>query len=249
MLEQNMEKTMTKTALVTGGTRGIGKAISIALKEEGFSVIANYAGNDKAAEDFTNETGIPTCKFDVADFEACEKSVNEIVEKYGDIAILVNNAGVTRDSALHRMTLEDWNTVIDINLSSCFNMCKATIPKMRENNYGRIVNISSVNGQIGQKGQTNYSATKAGVVGFSKALARENARKGITVNCVAPGYIDTEMVSAVNKDVLAGIVESVPVGRLGEPSEIARAVTFLTDSNAGFITGETLSVNGGLEME
>lgn len=240
---------MTKTALVTGGTRGIGKAISIALKEQGYNVAANYAGNDDAAKKFTEETGIQTFKFNVANFDECEAGVKEVTEKMGDIAVLVNNAGVTRDSALHKMSLEQWQTVIDINLTSCFNMCKLIVPSMRDAGFGRIVNISSVNGQMGQFGQTNYSSAKAGAIGFSKALARENASKGITVNCVAPGYIDTDMVADVNEKIMESIIAKVPVGRLGKPSEIARAVTFLTCKDAGFITGETLSINGGLEME
>ena len=240
---------MKQLALITGGTRGIGKAISIALKDQGYSVIANYGGNDKAAKEFTTETGLEAYKFDVADFDACKKGVEEIVSKHGEISVLVNNAGITRDSALHKMNLEQWQKVIDVNLTSCFNMCNAIVPSMRNNNYGRIVNISSVNGQMGQFGQTNYSSAKAGVFGFSKALARENAGKGITVNCIAPGYIDTEMVANVSEDVLKEIIAKVPVGRLGKPEEIARAVVFLTDKNAGFITGETISVNGGLEME
>lgn len=238
-----------KTAIVTGGTRGIGKAIALALKDAGHTVAANYAGNDEAAKKFTDETGIKTFKFDVADHELCAKGVEQIVSELGEVDILINNAGITRDSSLHRMTVEQWQRVIDVNLTSCFNMCQAVIPAMRQSGYGRIVNISSVNGQIGQLGQTNYSSAKAGVFGFSKALARENAAKGITVNCVAPGYIDTEMVAEVSDKVMESIIAKVPVGRLGKSEEIARAVLFLIDENAGFITGETLSVNGGLEME
>lgn len=240
---------MSKLALVTGGTRGIGKAICIALKAEGYKVVANYAGNDEAAKNFTQETGIETYKFDVADFDGCAAGIKKITDEHGDVEILVNNAGVTRDAALHKMDLKQWQTVIDINLTSCFNMCRAIVPNMRAKSYGRIVNISSVNGQMGQFGQTNYSSAKAGVFGFSKALARENAFKGITVNCIAPGYIDTEMVAAVSDEVMEQIIAKVPVGRLGKPEEIARAVVFLADEDAGFITGETISVNGGLEME
>lgn len=238
-----------KTALVTGGTRGIGKAISIALKDAGFAVAANYAGNEEAAAKFTAETGIQTFKWDVSNYEECAAGIANVAAEIGEIDVLVNNAGITRDSALHKMTAEQWNRVIDVNLSSCFNTCRATIEGMRGRGYGRIINISSVNGQIGQFGQTNYSSAKAGIFGFSKALARENASKGITVNCVAPGYINTEMVAAVDAAVLEKIVAKVPVGRLGEAEEVARCVLFLADEKAGFITGETISVNGGLEME
>lgn len=236
-------------ALVTGGTRGIGHAISVALKEAGYTVAANYARNEEAAKKFEEETGIKTYKFDVADYAACEASIKQISEELGEIDVLVNNAGVTRDAALHKMTIEQWQEVIDINLTSCFNICKSVVPAMRNKSYGRIINISSVNGQMGQFGQTNYSSAKAGIFGFSKALARENAFKGITVNCIAPGYIDTEMVAAVKPEVLEQIIAKVPVGRLGKPEEIARTVVFLADKDAGFITGETISVNGGLEME
>ncbi len=238
-----------KTALVTGGTRGIGKAICVALKNSGFKVAANYAGNDDAAAKFTAETGIAAFKWDVSDYDACAAGIAEVVAELGEIDVLVNNAGITRDSALHKMTAEQWHKVIDVNLSSCFNTCREVIAGMRKRGFGRIVNISSVNAQIGQFGQTNYSSAKAGIFGFSKALARENASKGITVNCVAPGYINTEMVAAVDAAVLEKIVAKVPVGRLGEAEEVARCVAFLVDDGAGFITGETLSVNGGLEME
>ncbi len=236
-------------ALVTGGTRGIGQAICIALEAANFKVVATYAHNDKAAKKFTEETGIQAYKFDVSSFDQCAKSVAKIVKDFGHISVLVNNAGITRDAPLHKMTFDQWQEVIDTNLNSCFNMCHAVVGKMRDKNYGRIINISSVNGQIGQFGQTNYSGAKAGVLGFTKALARENAAKGITVNAIAPGYIDTEMVASVDNKVLEKIIAKVPVGRLGNASEIARAVVFLADKNAGFITGETLSINGGLEME
>lgn len=237
-------------AIVTGGTRGIGHAISIALKNAGFKVAANYAKNDEAAKKFEQETGIKTFKWDVADFDECHKGVAEVEKALGEnIAVLVNNAGITRDSTLHRMTFDQWQQVINTNLTSCFNMCRATVPQMRDKNYGRIINISSVNAQLGQAGQTNYSGAKAGVLGFTKALARENANKGITVNAVAPGYIDTDMVQAVDEKVLASIIAKVPVGRLGKPEEVASVVEFLSRQSSGFITGETISVNGGLEME
>lgn len=238
-----------KTALVTGGTRGIGKAICIALKDAGYKVVANYAGNAEAAKKFTDETGIAAYKWDVAVFDECAAGIAHIESEVGAIDVLVNNAGITRDSAMHKMTAEQWHKVIDVNLNSCFNTSRATIEGMRGRCYGRIINISSVNGQIGQFGQTNYSSAKAGIFGFSKALARENASKGITVNCVAPGYINTEMVAAVDAAVLEKIVAKVPVGRLGEGEEVARCVVFLADEKAGFITGETISVNGGLEMD
>lgn len=236
-------------AIVTGGTRGIGHAISIALRDAGYKVAATYAHNEEAAKKFESETGIKAYKFDVASFEECANGVHKVIKDLGDITILVNNAGITRDAPLHKMTFEQWHEVINTNLNSCFNMCHAVIDKMRENSYGRIINISSVNGQMGQYGQTNYSAAKAGVIGFTKALARENAAKGITVNAVAPGYADTEMVRAVDAKVLEKIIAKVPVGRLGTPEEIAHAVVFLADKQAGFITGETLSINGGLDMD
>jgi len=238
-----------KVALVTGGTRGIGKAISIALRDAGYKVAANYAGNEEAAEEFTKETGIAAYKWDVSQYEESATGIAKVVAELGPIDVLVNNAGITRDSALHKMTIDQWNKVIDVNLTSCFNMCRETINSMRDRNYGRVINISSVNGQIGQFGQTNYSSAKAGIFGFSKALARENASKGITVNCIAPGYINTEMVAAVDAAILEKIVAKVPVGRLGEAEEVARCVVFLADEKAGFITGETISVNGGLEMD
>ncbi|TCK16661.1 3-oxoacyl-[acyl-carrier-protein] reductase [Ancylobacter aquaticus] len=237
---------MARVALVTGGTRGIGAAISKALKAAGYSVAANYAGNDAAAAAFTEETGIPTFKWDVSDFAACKAGIAEVTAKLGPVEVLVNNAGITRDGMLHKMSPENWHAVINTNLSSVFNMCRNVIEDMRERGFGRIVNISSINGQKGQMGQTNYSAAKAGEIGFSKALAQEVAKKGITVNAICPGYIATEMVLAVPKDVLEkSIIPQIPVGRLGEADEIARCVVFLAADEAGFITGSTLSANGG----
>ncbi len=237
-------------AIVTGGTRGIGYAISVALKEAGHKVAATYASNEEAAQEFKNKTGIAAFKWDVANFDECRKGV-EAVEKElgGPVEILVNNAGITRDAMLHKMTFDQWQQVISTNLTSCFNMCHAVVSGMRDRKFGRIINISSVNAQMGQMGQTNYSGAKAGVLGFTKALARENAAKGITVNAVAPGYIDTEMVSAVDEKVLESIIAKVPVGRLGTPEEVASVVAYLAAPIAGFITGETISINGGLEME
>lgn len=239
-----------KIAIVTGGTRGIGHAICIHLQKAGCKVAANYAGNEEAAAAFRKETGLHTFKWDVSDYADCERGVKEVEETLGGpVEILVNNAGITRDRAIHKMAHPDWDAVIATNLTSCFNMSQIVIPGMRERSYGRIVNISSVNGQLGQFGQTNYSAAKAGVLGFTKALARETAAKGITVNAVAPGYIGTDMVRAVDEKILQQIITGIPVGRLGEPDEIARAVCFLVADEAGFITGETLSINGGQYME
>ncbi len=239
-----------RIALVTGGTRGIGKAIAMDLKTAGYTVVANYAGNEEAAKAFRDETGIATYKWDVANFDESQAAIKQIESDLGKpVDILVNNAGITRDAAMHKMDEKKWSQVIETNLDSIYNMCRAVIEGMRERGFGRIVNISSVNGQLGQFGQVNYSAAKAGVIGFSKALARETASKGITVNTVAPGYIATEMVKAVPEDVLKKIVANIPVARLGEPKEIARAVCFLVADEAGFITGETLSVNGGQHME
>ncbi len=238
-----------RIAIVTGGTRGIGKAIARDLKKAGCKVIASYHGNEEAALAFKKETGIEVIRFDVSDFEQCQHAVRHIESEFGTIEILVNNAGITRDGFMHKMGEESWDAVIDTNLKSCFNMCRAAIEGMRGKGYGRIVNISSINGQTGQMGQTNYAAAKAGVIGFTKSLARECANKGITVNAIAPGYINTEMVAAINPDVLKAIVSKIPVGRLGEASEIARAVCFLAADEGGFITGETLSVNGGQHME
>lgn len=240
---------MTRTALVTGGTRGIGAAISIALKEAGHTVAASYHGNDEAAKAFNVQTGIHVFKFDVGDFSACQAGIAAIEADLGPIDILVNNAGITRDAMLHKMEPENWSAVISTNLDSLFNTTRNVIEGMRSRGFGRIVNISSVNGQKGQMGQTNYSAAKAGLIGFTKALAQESATKGITVNAVAPGYIATEMVKAIPEDVLnKRILPHIPVGRLGEPEEIARCVVFLTSDEAGFITGSTLSANGGQYM-
>jgi acetoacetyl-CoA reductase len=239
---------MAHVALVTGGTRGIGEAICVKLKEEGYQVVANYGGNDQAAQEFTERTGIPAFKFDVADFDAVNAAVKQIEADYGSVDVLINNAGITRDGTMHRMTFEQWDAVIQTNLASCFNTCRAVIDGMRERGYGRIVNIGSVNGQAGQYGQVNYAAAKSGIHGFTKALAQENAAKGITVNAIAPGYIDTDMVRAVPEEVLAKIVAKIPVGRLGNASEIAKAVSYLVAEDNGFMTGSTLSVNGGQHM-
>ncbi len=241
---------MSRVAIVTGGTRGIGRAISEAMKEAGHDVAATYAGNDEAAEAFKKEAGVSVYKFDVGDFAACTDAVAKIEADLGPVDILVNNAGITRDSMLHKMTADHWKAVIDTNLNSLFNMSRAVIEGMRERSFGRIISISSINGQQGQMGQTNYSAAKAGLIGFTKALALESAFKGITVNAVAPGYIGTEMVRAIPEDILnSKIIPLIPVGRLGEPEEIARCVVFLASEDAGFITGSTLSANGGQYMD
>lgn len=240
---------MARVAVVTGGTRGIGAAISKALKDTGCDVAAIYGGNDEAAAKFKDETGIAVFKCDVSDHDTCAKTLGQVESDLGPIDILVNNAGITRDTMFHRMDIDKWRAVIDTNLNSLFNMCRPVIEGMRERKFGRIVNISSINGQKGQMGQTNYSAAKAGEVGFTKALAQENAFKGITVNAICPGYIGTEMVLAVPEDVLKEkILPHIPVGRLGEPEEIARCVVFLASDDAGFITGSTLSANGGQVM-
>ena len=236
---------MSRVALVTGGTRGIGRAISARLKADGYKVAAGYAGNDEAAKACAAELGVMVVKGNVGDFDDCARAVKEVEAQLGPVEILVNNAGITRDAMLHKMTEEQWTEVIHVNLASIFNMTRNVIEGMRERGFGRIVNITSINGQKGQMGQTNYSAAKAGMIGFSKALAQENAKKGITVNCIAPGYIDTEMVSAVPKNVLDTIIAGIPVGRLGRAEEIARCVAFLSSEEAGFITGTTLTVNGG----
>ena len=239
---------MARVALVTGGTRGIGAAISTALKAAGRTVVASYAGNDAAAAAFTKETGIPHIKFDAGDFEACSAAVKKISDEHGAIEILVNNAGITRDTTMNKMTRDMWDAVIDTNLGSCFNLCKLTFDGMKAAKFGRIVNIGSVNGQAGQYGQVNYAAAKSGIHGFTKALAQEGARNGITVNAIAPGYIDTDMVSAVPPEVLGKIIAKIPVNRLGKASEIARGVAFLVGEDAGFVTGSTLSINGGQHM-
>jgi acetoacetyl-CoA reductase len=240
---------MARVAVVTGGTRGIGEAISVALKDAGYQVAANYGGNDEAARAFNEKTGIPVYKWDVADFQACQDGIAKVEADLGPIDVLVNNAGITRDTTLHRMKPEQWRDVIRTNLDSVFNMTRGVIEGMRERGFGRIVNISSINGQKGQFGQSNYSAAKAGLIGFTKAVAQENAAKGVTVNAVTPGYIGTEMVRAVPEDVLKSkILPLIPVGRLGEPEEVARCVVFLASDGAGFITGSTLSANGGQYM-
>lgn len=237
-----------RVAVVTGGTRGIGRAISEALKNAGYTVAAVYAGNEGAAEKFSRETGIKSYKIDVGDFNAVQEGMKRIASELGPVDIVVNNAGITRDTTIHRMTFEQWNAVIQTNLTSCFNMCRAVIDGMRARNFGRIVNIGSINGQAGQYGQVNYAAAKSGIHGFTKALAQEGAAKGITVNAIAPGYIDTDMVRAVPPNVLEKIVARIPVGRLGTAAEIARGVLFLVADDAGFVTGSTLSINGGQHM-
>ena len=239
---------MGRVALVTGGTRGIGEAICKNLKDAGNTVAASYAGNDEAAQEFSDKTGIPVYKFDVSDFDACQEAVAKIESDLGPVEILVNNAGITRDGTMHRMDFDQWNKVIQTNLSSCFNMCRAVIEGMRERGFGRIVNIGSVNGQAGQYGQVNYAAAKSGIHGFTKALAKEGAAKGITVNAIAPGYVLTDMVRAVPEKVLEKIIATIPVGRLGDPNDIARGVLFLVSDDAGFITGSTVDINGGQHM-
>jgi acetoacetyl-CoA reductase len=237
---------MSRIALVTGGTRGIGAAISKSLKAAGYAVVANYAGNDAAAGKFKDETGIPVFKWDVSSYEACAEGIRQVEAALGPVEVLVNNAGITRDVMLHRMTPEQWTAVINTNLGSLFNMARPLIEGMRARKFGRIVNISSINGQKGQMGQVNYSAAKAGELGFTKALAQESARFGITVNAICPGYVNTEMVQAVPKDVLEkSIIPQIPIGRLGKPEEVARCVLFLASDEAGFITGATLTANGG----
>jgi acetoacetyl-CoA reductase len=239
---------MARVALVTGGTRGIGAAISTVLKDQGRIVIANYAGNETAAAAFHEQHGIRVARFDVGNFEACQQAIEQIASEVGPIEVLVNNAGITRDATLQRMSRDMWEAVIDTNLGACFNLCKLTFPGMRERGFGRIVNVGSINGQAGQYGQVNYAAAKSGIHGFTKALAQEGARFGITVNAIAPGYVDTDMVRAVPHDVLEKIVARIPVGRLGHAVDIARGVAFLTADEAEFITGSTLSINGGQHM-
>ncbi len=239
---------MARVAIVTGGTRGIGRAVSVALKNAGYKVAAAYGGNEEAARKCTRETDIQSFKFDVSDFKSCEAGVKQIEQEVGPIDILVNNAGITRDAVLHKMSPEQWNEVIATNLTSCFNMCRLVIDGMRERRFGRIVNIGSINGQAGQYGQVNYAAAKSGIHGFTKALAQEGAGRGVTVNAIAPGYIDTDMVRAVPPNVLEKIVARIPVGRLGQADEIARGVLFLVSDEGGFVTGSTLSINGGQHM-
>jgi len=239
---------MARVAVVTGGTRGIGEAISVALRDVGMTVAANYAGNEAKAAQFTERTGIKAYKWDVSDFDACAEGCRRVEEELGPIDVLVNNAGITRDGTMKRMTRAMWDEVLDVNLGGCFNMAKAVWDGMNARKWGRVVNIGSINGQAGQYGQVNYAAAKSGIHGFTKALAQEGARAGITVNAIAPGYIDTEMVAAVPEDVLAKIVAKIPVGRLGKAEEIARGVAFLCGEEAGFVTGSTLSINGGQHM-
>ena len=239
---------MERVAIVTGGTRGIGEAICLQLHDAGYKVAATYAGNTESANKFTESTGIPTFKFDVSDFDACQQGVKEISDQLGSVDVLVNNAGITRDGTMHKMSFENWNAVIQTNLSSCFNMSKAVIDSMREREFGRIVNIGSVNGRAGQYGQVNYASAKAGIHGFTKALALEGASKNITVNAIAPGYVLTDMVKAVPENVLEKIIATIPVKRLGDPDDIARTVKFLVSDDAGFITGSTLDINGGQHM-
>ena len=239
---------MPRVAIVTGGTRGIGRAISEMLKDQGLTVVANYAGNEEKARAFTAETGIRAYKWDVGDHEACIEGCRQVESEVGPVGVLVNNAGITRDGTLLKMTFADWDEVMRINLGGCFNMAKALFPGMKDRGWGRIVNIGSINGQAGQYGQVNYAAAKSGIHGFTKALAQEGARFGITVNAIAPGYIDTDMVAAVPETVLEKIVARIPVGRLGHADEIARGVAFLCSEDAGFVTGSTLSMNGGQHM-
>jgi acetoacetyl-CoA reductase len=239
---------MSRIALVTGGTRGIGAEISRQLKAAGRTVVASYAGNEAAAQAFTAATGIRAVRFDAGDFAASQRAMAEIAEEVGPITILVNNAGITRDATLGKMTRDMWDAVIDTNLGSCFNLCKLAFEGMRAARFGRIVNIGSINGQAGQYGQVNYAAAKSGIHGFTKALAQEGARLGITVNAIAPGYVDTDMVRAVPEDVIQKIIARIPVGRLGQAADIARGVVFLTADEAGFVTGSTLSINGGQHM-
>ncbi len=239
---------MARVAIVTGGTRGIGEAICRALKEQGISVAANYGGDAARAAKFTAETDIPAYQWDVGDHQACLDGCEQVAKDLGPVDVVVNNAGITRDAVLHKMTFEDWNEVMRINLGGCFNMAKACFPGMRTRGWGRIVNIGSINGQAGQYGQVNYAAAKSGIHGFTKALAQEGAKFGVTVNAIAPGYVDTDMVAAVPPPVLEKIVAKIPAGRLGHASEIARGVVFLASDNASFITGSTLSINGGQHM-
>jgi acetoacetyl-CoA reductase len=239
---------MPRVVVVTGGTRGIGGMVSEQLAEKGYTVVAVYGGNDEAARKFNANTGIPVFKFDVSDFDACKNGIAEIESQVGPVEILVNNAGITRDGTMHRMDHDNWQTVIDTNLGSCFNMSRSVIEGMRTRKFGRIVNIGSINGQAGQYGQVNYAAAKSGIHGFTKALAQEGAAQGITVNAIAPGYVDTDMVRAVPQDILEKIIQQIPIGRLGRGEDIARAVLFLIADEADFVTGSTLSINGGQHM-
>ena len=239
---------MARVAIVTGGTRGIGEAVSVALKQAGYKVAANYCGNDERAKAFTEKTGIPAYKWDVASFEECSTGVAKVVADLGPVDVVVNNAGITRDGTMRKMGRGSWDEVLDTNLGGCFNMCKAVWDGMVERQFGRVVNIGSINGQAGQYGQVNYAAAKSGIHGFTKALAQEGAPKGVTVNAIAPGYIDTDMVAAVPANVLEKIVAKIPVGRLGKAAEIARGVLFLVADDAGFVTGSTMSINGGQHM-
>jgi acetoacetyl-CoA reductase len=239
---------MTRVAIVTGGTRGIGEAISMALRDMGIKVAANFGGDDATAKAFSDRTGIASYKWDVSDFDAVHAGVAEVEADLGPVDVIVNNAGITRDNTILKQSYEQWKQVIDTNLGGCFNMAKATFPGMRSRGWGRVVNIGSINGQAGQYGQVNYAAAKSGIHGFTKALAQEGAKFGVTVNAIAPGYIDTDMVAAVPEDVLEKIVAKIPVGRLGHASEIARGVAFLVAEESGFVTGSTLSINGGQHM-
>jgi acetoacetyl-CoA reductase len=239
---------MARVALVTGATRGIGAATAIALKAAGYKVIANYFGNDENAQRFSAEHNIPVIKFDVSDFSACQTAIKEIEDKHGPVDVLVNNAGISKDATLHRMTPEQWGEVINTDLTSAFNMCRNVIEGMRARGFGRIINIGSINGEMGMYGLTNYSAAKAGLHGFTKALAQEGAAKNITVNTIAPGYIDTDLLRNVSADVMEKIIAKIPVGRLGRPEEVARCAVFLAADEAGFITGSSLSANGGMHM-
>jgi acetoacetyl-CoA reductase len=239
---------MGRIAIVTGGTRGIGKAISLTLRDRGYGVVAGYGSNDGAAREFSEETGVPAYRWNVCDHKECRDAVDMIEREFGPVDVLANNAGITRDTALHKMSHDDWQEVIDTDLGSCFNMSVAVFEGMRSRRFGRIVNISSVNGQAGQFGQANYAAAKAGICGFTKALAHEGASRGVTVNTIAPGYIDTDMVHKLPQDTLDKIVARIPVGRLGQSQEVARGVAFLVSDDSGFITGTTLSINGGQYM-
>ena len=239
---------MARVAIVTGGTRGIGEAISIGLQSAGYKVAANYMGNDERARAFSEKTGIAVYKWDVASFDECQNGVKKVEADLGPVEVIVNNAGITRDGTMKKMARRGWDDVLDTNLGGCFNMCKAAWDGMLSRGFGRVVNIGSINGQAGQYGQVNYAAAKSGIHGFTKALAQEGAAKGITVNAIAPGYIDTDMVAAVPPEVLEKIKSRIPVGRLGKAEEIARGVLFLVADDAGFVTGSTMSINGGQHM-